>query len=466
MAELADLGAAALAAAIHAREASAEEVARALAARIEDRDAALNAVVARRLDEAVAEARAADAALAAGQPPGPLHGVPVTVKEAIAVAGMPLTNGSRLYGDRRADGDAASVRRLRAAGAIVLGVTNVPEFCAWYDTDNDVYGRTANPHDHARSPGGSSGGESAAAAACLSPLGLGSDIGSSIRQPAAWTGVLGLKPSRGLVPADGHADFGDPQGDAGFGEPVGLVRFATVGPLARAVADLELALPVLAGHALPAPAAGPLRVAVYEEDGLQPVARACRAAVRRAAAALADAGHTVVDAVPPNLAETRRIYEHLLVTELRTLAWPTVAGRQDELSDYGRRAFADIDQFTPDLGAYRASGVRLDELEAAADAWHAEHPIALCPVVPVPAPVASAGLVDVEGEPFRPGGKLTLCTYANTFGLPAVSVPCGRDRDGLPLAVQVLGRRGADADVLAVARTLESALGGAVTPAV
>ncbi len=122
--------------------------------------------------------------------------MPVTIKEAIAVAGLPWTNGSRLTADVVADRDAPAVRRLRQAGAIVIGKTNVPEFCAWYDTDNDVYGRTWNPHDHERTPGGSSGGESAALAARMSPLGLGSDISSSIRQPAAWTGIVGLKPSR------------------------------------------------------------------------------------------------------------------------------------------------------------------------------------------------------------------------------------------------------------------------------
>jgi aspartyl-tRNA(Asn)/glutamyl-tRNA(Gln) amidotransferase subunit A len=454
-ASLADLGAAALAAVIRRREASAEEAASALAARIEARDGVLNAVVARRLDEAVAEARSADAALASGQPAGPLHGVPVTIKEAIAVAGMPWTNGSLLDAGRLAGADAAAVRRLRRAGAIVLGKTNVPEFCAWYDTDNRVYGRTANPHAHERSPGGSSGGEAAALSARLSPLGLGSDLGSSIRQPAAWTGVFGLKPSRGLVPTDGHA---------GVGEPLAVARFATVGPLARGVDDLALVLPVLAGHALPAPAAQPLRVAVYEEDGLQPVARVCRAAVRRAAAALAAAGHVVVEAAPPHLAEARRIYDHLLVTELATFAWPAVAGREDALSDYGRRAFSGIDRFTPDLAAYLASSVRLAELEAAVDAWQEDHPIALSPVVPVPAPVAAEGLVAADGEPFRPGGKLTLCTFANAIGLPGLSVPCGRDDDGLPLAVHVLGRRGADADVLAVGRTLEQALAGAPLP--
>ena len=166
----------------------------------------LNAVVVRRFEEARAEARAAERAPATG----PLHGVPVTVKEALEMEGLPFSNGSLLEAEVTGRSDAPAVRRLRAAGAIVLGKTNLSEFCCFYDSDNLVYGRTVNPHDPERTPGGSSGGEAAAVAAGLSYLGVGSDLGSSIRQPAAWCGVFGLKPSRGLVSNAGHAGFGIP----------------------------------------------------------------------------------------------------------------------------------------------------------------------------------------------------------------------------------------------------------------
>ena len=167
--------------------------------------------------------------MAAGGALPPLHGVPVTVKEAIAVAGLPQTNGSLLTADVVAPRDARAVANLRAAGAVVMGVTNVPEFCGYYDTDNRVYGRTVNPHDHEHTSGGSSGGESAALAASLSPLGVGSDIGSSVRQPACWTGVYGMKPTRGLVPLAGHA---------GFGVPPAWQMFAAIGPMTRYAGDL------------------------------------------------------------------------------------------------------------------------------------------------------------------------------------------------------------------------------------
>ena len=330
-ATLADFGAAALAGAIRRRETSAAEVAAAFAARIEDRDAALNAVVVRRLDEAVTEAGAADAALASGQAVGPLHGVPITIKEAIAVAGLPFTNGSRLYADRVADADAAVVRRLRGAGAIVVGKTNVPEFCAWYDTDNDVYGRTRNPHAAQRSPGGSSGGESAALAARLSPLGIGSDLGSSIRQPAAWTGVFGLKPTRGLVPLGGHA---------GFGVPLAWQLFATIGPLARGVGDLGTGP---AHPRRPRVARGLDQAAARRGlRGRRPAAGGPRLPGRGARAARPPSPPPVTRSSTRHRRTSRRprVYDDLLVTELRVAGWPALAGREDELSEYGRRATA------------------------------------------------------------------------------------------------------------------------------
>jgi Asp-tRNA(Asn)/Glu-tRNA(Gln) amidotransferase A subunit family amidase len=450
---LAEPSAAECAAAVRRGDISAREIVDAACARIEELDGALNAVVVRCFQTAADEASALDSRRLRGEELGPLAGVPITVKEAIAVAGLPWTNGSRLSAGRVAERDAPSVRRLRDAGAIVIGKTNVPEFCVWYDTDNDVYGRTRNPHAPERSPGGSSGGEAASAAAGLSALGLGSDLGSSIRQPAAWTGVYGLKPSRDVVPLDGHADL----------QSLGVRAFAGIGPLARRLADVELALRVLAGRALAPAAPPPRRVAVFEEDGLQPVSRSCRHAVRRAATALAASDYLVEDAVPPAVAEIRAAYDRVLATELRVMVWPLVAGREDELSEYGRRALGGMAAFAPDLEAYTDAGARIGELEAVTDAWQERFPLALCPVVPVAAPLAAAGLAAVDGEPFNPGGKLTLCTWANALGLPALSVPCGRDEDGLPLAVQIVGRRGCDLEVIEAARRLEPALGGALS---
>jgi Asp-tRNA(Asn)/Glu-tRNA(Gln) amidotransferase A subunit family amidase len=226
MSETTSLGAAALADAVRDRELSETEVVRAHVERVQAL-AELNAVVVPRFEAALAEARRADEPLRSSEPVGPLHGVPITVKEAIALEGPPWTNGSRLTAHAVADGDAGAVRRLRAAGSIPIGKTNVPEFCGFYDTDNEVHGRTPSPHDREHIPGGSCGGEAAALAE-----------------------------------------------------------------------DLDLALSVMVGGFGAAPAGRPARIAVSEEDGLEPVARACRGAVRSAATALSDAGHEVVDAAP------------------------------------------------------------------------------------------------------------------------------------------------------------------------
>ncbi len=215
----------------------------------------------------------------------------------------------------------------------------------------------------------------------------------------------------------------------------------------------------------PAPARpGPLPVAVYEEDGMQAVAQSCRAAVRRAAEALAAAGHELVEATPPEPAAVRDAYDRMLVSELALLVPPLVEGREAELSRYGREFVEQVRGFTPDLGGYLGAGRRLAEVDALAGEWLERHPLVLCPTVPVTAPLAAEGIVSIDGKPPRPGGKLTLCTYANALGLPAASVPAGRDEDGLPLAVQLMAGRGRDLDVLAVAAELEEALGGALSP--
>ena len=293
-----------MAQAIRRREVSAVELLDAHAARIAERDPRVNALVVPRLREARAEAVEADAALARGEHLGPLHGVPFTAKEVIAVAGMPAPNGSLLLADHVSDADAVPMRRLRDAGAILLGKTNVPEFCSHWDTYNELFGATVNPHDPTRSAGGSSGGEAAALASAMTALGLGSDLGGSIRAPCHFCGLFGLKPGRDTVPwADHHPMVSGP----------GPRMMGSVGPMARCVDDLELALAVLAPLE---PAVGaPTGVAVFEEDGLQPVSAACRAAVGRAAAALGDAGRDVVEARPPAQAQVRAAFDLVLVSE-------------------------------------------------------------------------------------------------------------------------------------------------------
>lgn len=437
------------------RELSAVELLELHVARIEERNGELNALVLLRLDQARVEAVAADRALAAGAPIGPLHGIPFTAKDAIAVAGMRWPNGSRLFADDVAGYDAPAIRRMRGAGAILLGKTNVPEFCAFYDTVNDLFGATRNPHAPERSAGGSSGGEAVAVASGMSALGIGSDLGSSIRNPAHFTGVFGLKPSRELVPCTGHApDVETPLWS----------RLAVIGPLARSANDLELALAVLAGYPPAAPRPGAGTVGVYDEDFLQPVAGDCRRAVRLAAEALADAGHKLVEERPPRQEEIRGWFDLLVAVEFAAALASLAAGREDELSRYGRMAVESARSIDVPLAGYLDAWTQLGILEREVDEWFERRRLALCPVAPGPAPPIGEGFTEIDGEPVRPGGKLTLCTLANAVGLPAAAVPVLRTDDGLPIGVQLIGGRGRDLEVIAAARTLEQACGGFIAP--
>ncbi|MEK6234513.1 MAG: amidase, partial [Planctomycetales bacterium] len=307
------LSASRLAEKIRAGELSTTEVVRAFVERIEEIDPRLNAVVAPRFDAALREARQADAARSRGAALGPLHGVPITVKHSFDVAGMPTSDGVTLPSPApRAACDAALVARLRRAGAIILGKTNVGQLLAMSDSANPEFGRTRNPWQLDRSPGGSSGGEAAIIAGGGSPLGLGSDAGGSIRQPAHCCGIHGLKPTSGRLSILGHAPA--PNYPPNSFQP---------GPLARTVEDLKLAMKVLAGpDENPSDACSPpatwrdpnaarvasLRVGIYEDDGFFPAAPAMRRVVRSAAAALVDRGASVERFQPPDVEEAMEIY--------------------------------------------------------------------------------------------------------------------------------------------------------------
>jgi amidase len=421
---------------VAARERSAVEVLDEHVARIEARNGELNALVLPRLDEAHAEAVALDAALARDEPAGPLAGVPFTCKDPLPVAGMRSPNGSRLLADYVCDADCEPVRRLRAAGAILLGKTNVSEFVMHWDSSNELFGSTRNPHDLTRSAGGSSGGEAAAVAAGLSAFGLGSDMGGSIRLPAHFCGVFGLRPGRGTVPFAAHKPLPASPGARMIG---------TVGPLARDADDIELALSVLAPDAPPPRPVD--AIAVFEHDPLQPVSRACREAVATAAATLG-----AVDARPPGQEQARRLFDAILGSELGGLPG-FVGDREAELTPYARQAVVRARGMEPSFERYLAAFEELAALEEQVAGWFEGFPVALCPVaLDVAPPVGLTDWPDVDGEPPRRGGKLTLCTYASVLGLPALSVPM--TADPLPVGVQLIGWHGSERTLLALARRL------------
>lgn len=424
------------------------------AERIEARNGEVNAIVLPRLEAARAEARAADDARPRGEPLGPLHGVPFTVKEIVAVAGMPSTNGSLLQAGRIEPEDSELVRRMRGAGAILLGKTNLSEFSAFWDSVNRIYGATANPHDPARTAGGSSGGEAAALAAAMTPLGIGTDLTGSIRAPAHWTGIFGLRTGRDAMPFPPHPPLP---------AAAGIQLFGTAGPMTRSAADLDLMLDVLAE---PRPAARPVdRVAVFEEDGLQPVSRACRDAVRRTAAALSDIGIDVIEARPPRASDLRAAFDVVLGHELLPAIARVTAGRLDEVTAYVAELVEAGRGFVPSFDAYFGAFERIAEIDAEATRWFGGCPVALCPVAPdVAPPLGVFRFPAIDGEQPRPGGKLSLCSYASALGLPALAMPVMRSPDGLPVGVQLSARRGEERTLVALARRLEPVLGGWLDP--
>jgi Asp-tRNA(Asn)/Glu-tRNA(Gln) amidotransferase A subunit family amidase len=451
-----------MASAVREREVSPVELVEAHIARIEERNGELNAIVIPRFEDALVAARAAERGLSDGSA-GPLHGVPFTVKDGIPVAGLPNPMGVKKLAGEVARKDAAAVCSLRSAGAILLGKTNVSEFLVHYDAVNSLFGATHNPHDPSRTAGGSSGGEAAALASGMSPCGLGSDLGGSIRFPAHCNGVFGFKPSRFTVPSADHFPVSG----------AGMRSFGTIGPLARSAEDLDLLLSVLATRrANSDPDAFPPRevtepthvAAAFEEDGLQPVSAECRAAVRQAADVLAEAGHEILWEAPPAMAAVRETYGAILGVEIATILLPLMKETLSETSPaYVRELVEQMDGLQPSA-AYVEAFARLSDLERDAAWWHERRSITIAPVAPSAAPPLIEGFTTVDGQPTAPGGKLTLCTYANTLGLPAVSVPVARSAEGLPIAVQLIGPRGRDLMVLGVARRLEEALGGWIDP--
>ena len=432
-------------------------------ARVEQVDGEVNAMVLPRFEQALEEARAAEAALDGSGELGPLHGVPFTAKESIEVAGMPCTDGSKLLQGNVSAEDATVVRNLRGAGAILLGKTNIPEFAIHYDSNNLVYGGTHNPHLHGRSAGGSSGGEAAAIATGMSPFGVGSDYGGSIRIPCHFCGVTGIRPGRWIVPYRGHSPAS---------HPMSVQLASEIGPMARYVEDLELLLPIFAqpdlagdpdvyGASLePASAAG-LRVAAFEEDGITPVGDECREAVRAAARALADAGHEVVEERPPVQAEVRQVFMTIALGEIGAVVWPLVQPAADQLSPQLRRVFRIYieGREPPSLAEYIGALTHRVELERTVSAWLEQNPIAICPIAPTPAFELGAETVNVNGTEVEEIDLMTLCTYVNLLGLPTAAVPIKRSAEGLPVGVQVIGRRGHEMEVLAVAKELEEAFG-------
>jgi len=297
---------------------------------------------------------------------------------------------------------------------------------------------------------------------------VGSDYGGSIRVPAHFNGVTGLKPGRWVVPYGGHF----PPAQA-----MSIQLWSEIGPMARYVEDLQLLLPIFAqGDPTTDPDVAPhrvdpqppesLRVAIFDEDGICPVDPAIREAVRNAGRVLEDAGHEVVEERPPNQAEVREVFESIALAEVLTLLWPVCEPREDELSPQIRRLLNRRETLDVDLPTYAGQLAHRLDLERAACAWLETNHIAVCPISATAAFPIGTEILEIDGQEYEEIDLFSMSTYVNAMSLPAAAVPVGRTPGGLPIGVQVIGRRYRELEVLAVARELEQALGGWIKPEV
>ena len=468
-----------LAALIRERQISSLELTRLYIERIERLDSAINAVPVRIFDRALADAAAADAALARGDAPGPLHGVPMTIKESYVLAGTPATWGLAAYRHNVAAADGLVVRRLRAAGAHFLGKTNVPVDLADFQSYNPIYGVTGNPWDVSRTPGGSSGGSAAALASGLCGLEAGSDIGGSIRNPAHFCGVYGHKPTWGIVPLTGHELMaGVPDAD-----------LSVCGPLARSAQDLAMALDVMAGPdareavgwqlRLPRPrfkTLGELRVALWPTDDLAPVAEEVAERVRSLGTTLVRLGATVSDTARPvfDARQAHRTYQSLL-TAVMSSAQP-----EDQVARAAERAasFARDDESDAAVTA-RATVMRhrdwlrhtfrRERLRRAWVEFFTDWDILICPQMAVPAfphdhrPFGER-TVDVDGVAQPYFQQLFWSGLITTSYLPSTVFPTGPSRAGLPIGLQAVSAPYRDHCTIEFARLIAREIGGFAPP--
>ncbi|MGI9615018.1 MAG: amidase [Acidimicrobiales bacterium] len=469
-----------LAGSVARREISAVELLELQFAQVDVVNAGVNAVVWQDRDRALAEARRCDAETAAGQSRGPLHGVPITVKEAFDLAGSPSTWGNPEWIDNVPTEDAGVVERYRTAGAVIFGKTNVPLNLADWQTYNDIYGTTMNPWDHSRGPGGSSGGSAAALCSGMAALEAGSDIGSSIRNPAHYCGVFGLKPTWGVVPMRGQL----PPGWSGD------IDIAVTGPMARSAVDLDLAFGVLAGASWPA---SPGWATAYEPDDRQrldefkiavklgddvcPVDEGYLAVLERFANDLADNGATVSFGAEPDLDRERYfdLYLTLLGAAMSFGSTPeAVAADRAGVAAVGHDVVTRI-------GNARLGGRELshadwhlaDEERRAArrsfDAFFADWDVLVAPVAASAAfPHDQHGaryerFITVNGHQQPEMLQLFWSGYSGVIGLPSVVGPAGF-ADDLPVGYQAITGYGQDRTALAFAAAVEREIGGFVAP--
>jgi amidase len=472
-----------LSAALAAKEVSAVELAQDAIGRIERHDTKINAICVRDFERSLEAARAADASLACGEA-GPLLGIPLTVKESYNIAGLPTTWGFPPQKDFKPPEDALSISRVKAAGGVILGKTNVPLGLGDWQSYNEIYGTTNNPFDLGRTPGGSSGGSAAALAAGYGPLSLGSDIGGSLRVPAFHCGVYAHKPTYNIVPVRGHTPPPFP--------PLPLDRdMAVVGPMARSAADLSLLLDVMAGPdpleagvayklALPPPRHNELksfRVLVIDSDPILPANKDIRDAIEKLAGSLAKSGVSVTRHSPlwPDFAESSRLYMRMLMSFLAAFFPPEAIAR-------AQVGAANLTADNKSLAAERLRGMLLshrawlldDSARARLRAQWRElfrtFDAVICPIMPTPAyphdhsPEQETRHINIDGKDYAYPDQLAWPGVATLPGLPATAIPIALSPQGLPVGVQIVGPWLEDRTPLKLAELIEREFGGFVRP--
>lgn len=441
---------------IKTRQVSSVEVVAAHLNQVERLNPSLNAVVTLG-PYSLEQARLADAYLRRGEATGPLHGLPLTVKDTIATAGITTTSGSRLRANHLPNEDATVVSRLRAAGAIILGKTNTPEMAIPYETDNPVFGRTNNPYNLALTPGGSSGGEAAAIAAGLSPGGLGSDLSGSIRVPSHFCGIVGLRPTSGRIPMQGHIPAAE--GPLAFG--------ACIGPMARRVEDVALLFNVLtennAKSAIPIDqrnAAG-MRVGWYDYDGVVPVSSEIKQAVRAAIDALRLAGFESTNERPPGVESGSRLWIDLFSRAAAVDVRDFYSGSENLAGPQVRRVLESMRRPAPEVvQRFQNALEERDHLREELLTWMKTTPLIVAPVGATVAFPHETQRLNIEGESVSVFRAFSYSQTVNVFDLPSVVVRAGRTAEGLPVGVQIIGPPFQEDLVLAAARTVEETTGG------
>lgn len=420
----------------------------------------LNAMVQFDPLKAIQAAREADQALANNQAKSPLHGIPFTVKDCCLVKDFVCSTGSNAWKNFIANTDATCVKRLKDAGMIVLGLTNVPEFMSAIETDNALYGRTQNPYDFDRTPGGSSGGEASIITAGGSPVGIGSDGGGSIRIPAHFCGIAGLKPTQGLLPLTGvHVPI------HGLGW---IFPFGTFGPMAKSVEDISLILPYLAGYdiqdpfSVPVPLQDPnsisiksLQIAYYCEDGLIKADEEIALTINRVVDALNKQGAHLHAARPTVLHEAHDLLWDCFFEDGDGGAYYRNALKDidaDNLSPLHQQFVENLEKNTKDVRQHLKDLERIGAFRANMQSFIESYDVIICPAYPTTAPF--------HGETDSALKNANFTMPFNLTGWPSLVVRCGTSTEGMPIGIQIVGRPWCDHVVLAVGRALEKALGG------